>query len=284
MVAAPRDVTGCNGHRRLWLAQLCERAVQRCAWVHGWYGGLPAARCGVRSGPLTLLLRALPRPHPTLAPSPHPCSIGPELVASAMRVLKASHAPLAFEIVDNIIDEVRAHMGILSYPACCAAAPHAPSIQPLPPPSPQLTPEALSSCRRTGCILKGEFNTGIGKGTKPSINVELRKSLALFANVVHPFNIPGIASRHDNVDIVIVRENMEGEFSGMEHEVVPGVAESLKVMTRDATRRIAQYAFEYAFLNNRAKVTAVHKANIMKKVRGGKRRRWMRCSSVSWCR
>lgn len=186
-----------------------------------------------------------------------------------MRVLKASHAPLAFEIVDNIIDEVRAHTGILSHPACCAAAPHAPSIHPLLPPSPQLTPEALSSCRRTGCILKGEFNTGIGKGTKPSINVELRKSLALFANVVHPFNIPGIASRHDNLDIVIVRENMEGEFSGMEHEVVPGVAESLKVMTRDATRRIAQYAFEYAFLNNRSKVTAVHKANIMKKVRVG---------------
>ena len=109
---------------------------------------------------------------------------------------------------------------------------------------------------------------GVGRGTKPSINVDLRKTLGLYANVVHSFNIPGVASRHSNVDIVIVRENMEGEFSGMEHEVVPGVTESLKVMTRDATRRIAAYAFEYAFLNNRAKVTAVHKANIMKKADG----------------
>jgi len=86
--------------------------------------------------------------------------------------------------------------------------------------------------------------------------------------VVHSFNIPGIPARHENVDIVIIRENTEGEYSGMEHEVVPGVTESLKVMTRDATRRIAQYAFEYAAMNNRTKVTAVHKANIMKKADG----------------
>ena len=114
--------------------------------------------------------------------------------------------------------------------------------------------------------------TGIGRGTLPSINVDLRKSLSLFANVVHSFNLPGIPSRHDGVDIVIVRENLEGEFSGMEHEVVPGVTESLKVMTAAGTMRIAEYAFEYAYLNNRAKVTAVHKANIMKKVGCGSRR------------
>jgi isocitrate dehydrogenase (NAD+) len=81
-------------------------------------------------------------------------------------------------------------------------------------------------------------------------------------------NVPGIPSRHAGVDVVIIRENTEGEYSGMEHEVFPGVAESLKVMTRDATRRIANYAFEYAHMNNRAKVTAVHKANIMKKADG----------------
>ncbi|RYG56235.1 hypothetical protein EON66_03385 [archaeon] len=92
--------------------------------------------------------------------------------------------------------------------------------------------------------------------------------LQLYASVVHSFNMPGIASRHDNVDIVIIRENTEGEYSGMEHEVAPGITESLKVMTRDATRRIAQYAFEYATMNNRGKVTAVHKANIMKKADG----------------
>jgi isocitrate dehydrogenase (NAD+) len=93
--------------------------------------------------------------------------------------------------------------------------------------------------------------------------------LQLYANVVHSFNIPGITTaRHTDVDIVIVRENTEGEYSGMEHEVAPGIAESLKVMTRDATRRIASYAFEYAHMNGRHKVTAVHKANIMKKADG----------------
>jgi isocitrate dehydrogenase (NAD+) len=85
---------------------------------------------------------------------------------------------------------------------------------------------------------------------------------------VHNFNIPGIPARHEGVDVVIIRENTEGEYSGMEHEVAPGITESLKVMTREATRRIAQYAFEYATMNNRAKVTAVHKANIMKKADG----------------
>jgi isocitrate dehydrogenase (NAD+) len=162
--------------------------------------------------------------------------IGPELVAAAMRVVKAAGAPIVFEVVDNIRDK--------------------------------MTPEAAASFKRTGVCLKGEFSGGIGKGTPVSVNIELRKQFQLYANVVHSFNMPGISYRHDNVDIVIIRENTEGEYSGMEHEVAPGITESLKVMTRDGTRRIAQYAFEYAFLNNRAKVTAVHKANIMKKADG----------------
>lgn len=153
-----------------------------------------------------------------------------------MRVVKASRAPIEFEVIDNIKDKV--------------------------------TPEALASLARTKCGLKGEFVTGVGKGTPISINIELRKALHLYANVVHSFNIPGVPARHEGVDITIIRENTEGEYSGMEHEVAPGITESLKVMTRDATRRIAQYAFEYASLNNRAKVTAVHKANIMKKADG----------------
>lgn len=153
-----------------------------------------------------------------------------------MRVIKATNAPVNFEIVDNIVD--------------------------------RLTPEAMASFQRTGVCLKGDFNTGIGRGSLPSINIELRRKMNLYANVIHSFNVPGIDSRHTGVDIVIIRENTEGEFSGMEHEVVPGVTESLKVMTRDATRRIAHYAFEYAFLNNRSKVTAVHKANIMKQADG----------------
>ncbi len=126
----------------------------------------------------------------------------------------------------------------------------------------------MASLKKTGCGLKGEFVTGAGKGSLVSVNIELRKTLGLYANVVHAFNIPGVASRHNGVDIVIIRENTEGEYAGMEHEVAPGITESLKVMTREGTRKIAQYAFEYAFLNNRQKVTAVHKANIMKKADG----------------
>jgi isocitrate dehydrogenase (NAD+) len=94
--------------------------------------------------------------------------------------------------------------------------------------------------------------------------VQLRKELDLFASLVHCFNLPGLPTRHDNVDIVVIRENTEGEYAGLEHEVVPGVVESLKVITKCCSERIAKYAFEYAYLNNRRTVTAVHKANIMK--------------------
>ena len=100
-----------------------------------------------------------------------------------MRAVQSTNAPIAFEIIDNIVD--------------------------------QLTPEALASAKRTGCVLKGEFVTGIGKGSKVSVNIELRKALQLYANVVHSFNLPGVASRHQGVDIVIIRENTEGEYSGM---------------------------------------------------------------------
>ena len=93
--------------------------------------------------------------------------------------------------------------------------------------SPPAPPRALSAA-------------GVGRGTKPSINVDLRKTLGLYANVVHSFNIPGVASRHSGVDIVIVRENTEGEFSGMEHEVVPGVTESLKVRARGGRSRFGR--------------------------------------------
>ena len=84
--------------------------------------------------------------------------------------------------------------------------------------------------------------------------------------MVHAYNIPGVKTRHEDgrIDIRIVRENTEGEYSGLEHEVVPGVVESLKIITERNSRRIAEYAFEYATMNNRRKVTAVHKANIMK--------------------
>eukprot|EP00798_Chlamydomonas_sp_ICE-L_P018611 gene18611-25125_t len=97
-----------------------------------------------------------------------------------------------------------------------------------------------------------------------SINLQLRRELDLGMNLVHGFSIPGLKTRYENLDIVVVRENIEGEYSGLEHEAVPGVVESLKVITYDNSFRTAQYAFEFALLNNRKKVTAVHKANIMK--------------------
>lgn len=105
--------------------------------------------------------------------------------------------------------------------------------------------------------------TPIGKGRR-SLNLTLRKELALYANVRPCFSIPGYKTRYDNVNLVTIRENTEGEYSGLEHEVVPGVVESLKVITRAASTRVAEYAFKYAVDNGRARVTAVHKANIMK--------------------
>jgi len=88
--------------------------------------------------------------------------------------------------------------------------------------------------------------------------------LDLYARVVHTFTLPNIPTRHAKTDLVIIRENLEGEYSGVEHEVYPGVYESIKVITKSASLRIADYAFEYAFLCGRKKITAVHKANIMK--------------------
>lgn len=95
-------------------------------------------------------------------------------------------------------------------------------------------------------------------------HTKFAKELGLFANVVHAYNIKGVETRHKNLNIVVIRENTEGEYSGLEHEVYPGVIESVKVITKEASIRIAEYAFEYAYLNRRKKVTVVHKANIMK--------------------
>src|SRR5207248_4448437 len=97
-----------------------------------------------------------------------------------------------------------------------------------------------------------------------SINVRLRKTLDLYANLRPVKNLPGVESRFHNVDIVVVRENTEDLYSGLEHIVVPGVVESLKIITEAASTRIARFAFDYATANGRRRVTAVHKANIMK--------------------
>ena len=126
-----------------------------------------------------------------------------------------------------------------------------------------VTREGLDSVLKHRIGLKGPMMTPVGKGFR-SLNLTLRKELSLFANVRPCVSIPGFKTRYDNVDLVTIRENTEGEYSGLEHQVVPGVVESLKVITEAKSRRIAEYAFEYAALNDRRKVTAVHKANIMK--------------------
>lgn len=126
-----------------------------------------------------------------------------------------------------------------------------------------VTRENLDSVLKHKVGLKGPMTTPIGKGFR-SLNLTLRKELDLYANVRPCVSIPGYPTRHDGVDLVTIRENTEGEYSGLEHVVVPGVVESLKVITRKASIRVAEYAFKYARDNNRKTVTAVHKANIMK--------------------
>src|SRR5438094_6224771 len=101
-------------------------------------------------------------------------------------------------------------------------------------------------------------------GGAPSVNVALRKTLDLYANLRPIRNLPAIPTRYPEVDLIIVRENTEGEYSGIEHEVVPGVVESLKIITEKASTRIAKFAFEYAKRHGRKKIHAIHKANIMK--------------------
>ncbi|GAQ81631.1 isocitrate dehydrogenase [Klebsormidium nitens] len=159
--------------------------------------------------------------------------VGPLVTGAVEQVFDAMHAPVEFERVEA-----------------------SGSMKTLP-------KEVLDSIKKNKVALKGGLKTSTGGGTS-SLNVQLRKELDLYANLVNCFNIPGIHTRHDNVNIAIIRENTEGEYSGLEHEVIPGVVESLKVITKVNSTRIAEYAFEYAFLNNRKTVTAVHKANIMK--------------------
>lgn len=127
----------------------------------------------------------------------------------------------------------------------------------------------LDAIRRVGVALKGPLTTEVGSTQGKalgyrSLNVALRKELDLYANVRPLRSMPNLKTRFDNVNMVIVRENTEGLYAGLEHEITPGVVTSLKVATRAACLRIAEFAFRYAEENRRKKVTAVHKANIMK--------------------
>lgn len=122
---------------------------------------------------------------------------------------------------------------------------------------------AIDSVNKNKIGLKSPLMTPVGKGFR-SLNLQLRKEFSLYANVRPCKSIEGYKTLYDDVDLVTIRENTEGEYSGIEHEIVSGVVQSIKLITENASRRVAEFAFEYAKNNNRSKVTAVHKANIMR--------------------
>jgi isocitrate dehydrogenase (NAD+) len=126
-----------------------------------------------------------------------------------------------------------------------------------------LPPRVLASVLKNRVALKGPTETPVGTGHR-SVNVELRKQLDLYANLRPVKTLPGIKSRYEGVDLIVVRENTEDLYSGLEHVVVPGVVESIKIITEKASTRIARFAFEYARTHGRKRVSSVHKANIMK--------------------
>ncbi len=126
-----------------------------------------------------------------------------------------------------------------------------------------LPERVLASVRKNKLALKGPTGTPVGGGHR-SVNVDLRKRLDLYANLRPVKTLPGVTSRYENVDLIVVRENTEDLYSGLEHVVVPGVVESIKIITEKASTRIARFAFEYARSHGRKRVSSIHKANIMK--------------------
>jgi isocitrate dehydrogenase (NAD+) len=164
--------------------------------------------------------------------------IGPEVSAAAVRVLSATGVEFDWQTEVAGASAVGEHGSALP-------------------------PRVLESIRHNKIALKGPTETPVGTGHR-SVNVALRKELDLFANLRPLRTLPGVKTRYEDVDVVVVRENTEDLYSGLEHVVVPGVVESLKIITERASTRIALFAFEYALTHGRKRVTAVHKANIMK--------------------
>jgi isocitrate dehydrogenase (NAD+) len=164
--------------------------------------------------------------------------IGPEVSAAVVRIFKAAGVDVDWE---------RHDAGVAAFKRYNQSLPVA----------------VLDSIRRNKVALKGPLTTPIAEGFT-SVNVGLRKALDLYANLRPVRNLPGVESRFANVDIIIVRENTEDLYAGLEHQIIPGVVESLKIITEKASTRIARFAFEYARAHGRRTVTAIHKANIMK--------------------
>jgi isocitrate dehydrogenase (NAD+) len=164
--------------------------------------------------------------------------IGPELAEATRRVLDSTGIEFDWEVVDAGEALIATHG------------------TPLP-------DHVLESIRRNKVALKGPITTPVGEGFR-SVNVTLRQALGLYANLRPARSMKGLETRYEDVDLVIVRENTEDLYAGIEHMVTPDAAESIKIITRVASERIARFAFDYAVANGRRKVTAVHKANIMK--------------------
>ncbi|KAJ5650043.1 uncharacterized protein N7484_003766 [Penicillium longicatenatum] len=166
--------------------------------------------------------------------------IGAEVAESVKTIFKADNVPIEWEQVDvSGVDTGNKH-------------------------SEELFKESLASLKRNKLGLKGILHTPVERSGHQSFNVALRQELDIYASISLIKNIPGYQTRHKDVDLCIIRENTEGEYSGLEHQSVQGVVESLKIITRAKSERIAKFAFSFALANNRKKVTCIHKANIMK--------------------
>ena len=164
--------------------------------------------------------------------------IGPEVTAAVVRVFVAAGLEIEWE---------RQDAGVIAYKRFGQSLPA----------------QLLDSVKKNKVALKGPVTTPIGEGFT-SVNVGLRKALDLYSNLRPVKNLPGIESRFQGVDLIIVRENTEDLYAGLEHEIVPGIVESIKIITERASTRIAKFAFEFARTYGRKRVTAIHKANIMK--------------------
>jgi len=164
--------------------------------------------------------------------------IGPEIATAVQKIFEAAKVPIEWDPVD--VTPVKGRDGKMQIPNKCIELVHQNKIG-----------------------LKSPLATPIGKGHR-SLNLALRKEFNLYSNVRPCKSIEGYKTLYDKVDVITIRENTEGEYSGIEHMIVDGVVQSIKLITEEASRRIAEFAFQYAKTNNRKKLTAVHKANIMR--------------------
>jgi isocitrate dehydrogenase (NAD+) len=171
--------------------------------------------------------------------------IGAEVAESVKTVFKADNVPIEWEQIE---------VSGLSTGTDAAAATR----------TEEAFRESVASLRRNKLGLKGILHTPMNRSGHSSFNVAMRQELDIYASISLIKNIPGYQTRHKDVDLCIIRENTEGEYSGLEHQSVPGVVESLKIITRAKSERIAKFAFAFALANGRSKVTCIHKANIMK--------------------